>query len=1363
MPGLCWEKFKESSGDVRINFENLCRGIVRAQFGGFGQFKALKNQPGVEYHIDLLKDCPSLGTAKQWFGWQCKWFELNKDKSLKAASKRDIEDSLDKTVKFLPNLTDWVLWTPFTLTTKDQQWFYGLAAKYPYSLHLWAEEDLDNWLAGPAEMLRKTYFGELVLSFETLKEQHERSIAPIKDRWLAPVHQVTDVESEVRRALATPTAYAELGTIRRSLGECKSNILKFESSLTNEAELLHEFISLADEYLGILDNLDLMLADGDIESLHEWLASPQLIVSKEAKRFVRLLRKRNLPIALDAANALDDMFLAKQLFEAVDENLNTKLIAILADAGGGKTQLSAQLSSTNDDGVYGVYIQGKFLSKTGSLDTLAKKYKINGASVNTFEELVFALNTAGQRAKCRLPIVIDGLNEAEDPRVWKGELASLLPVLNSAKNVLVVCTLRTGELPRQGYYERKHADQRESFAIQALPDDVTRIEMDGFGEYTVDAIRAYLHYYKIDAGDTELPINFFKRPITLRIYCEVTNPSKSSLVKVNQFPTSLPEIFGRYIDFSCRKISELSHVSQQYSEEDIRLALYYLGLCLWESNGRDCDEKILKQHIQDNVAWNVSLVNLLAQEGIIFRNPGDMPGQFELTPVYDALGGYLIADYLIQTNPRDRDLEWFKDNDVVEKFGGDNSHLLSSDIFRSLTSIVPKEFYGVQLWQLVPDEFKVSALLGVSEIEPKLIDDESKVQIEHCFEQYPELRIEIFRRLVKVRSNPANPLNSKFLTRLLIKLTVGERDLCWTEWLRKYNKEFAQNILKLSQKWAKPERSVSESDALIAEWLMWSLTTTNRQLRDDITKALYQFGLKAPDRLFQLVLESAFVNDPYIFERMLAAAYAVILDDKFLKVANCDSATKFASSLKSAFYAPESEIFTLHFIITKYVENILRLAEIELKANDIDNKQNLALKACNSWGAIKWEERIKHPFRMDFENYTIGRLIPSRGNYNYDHPGYVHVKEQMLWRVKELGWSDDFDQIDSDISSQQYHPRLGRQEGKIDRYGKKYAWIAYDEMVGTLINKGELEADWDSPSSEVDVSFLPNVVAADVVGIEALELDIKPDEKWLNSNDVPKNTQDYRIVEEDSSAFVLLDGTYDKQVREYYRTVFVQMRGYFVSTSQVDDLKKHFEQSDFSSNFLPERTPAHNMSFKEYVTLHDDAALTEGSFDFIVGSQQKEVESPRLNIGDGSLEIDLEDVVKQTIDVPVYHSIPCNCAAVSVPRSVSEESSGNARVVNRALINDFELHGSMQTFDLVDRDGKLATLLKGNQKNNYKNYEEFLYLRKDILDAYLLRNDLVLMHVNWGERQIRTSEDRNMQYKVFYEVEFYAPKTVIKK
>jgi len=1360
MPGLNWEKFKECSGDVRINFENLCRGIVRAHFGSFGQFKALKNQPGVEYHINLSKDCSSLGSVGQWFGWQCKWFELNKDNSLKAASKADIEDSLSKTVKCLPNLTDWVLWTPFTLAKKDQTWFEGLESKYPFKLHLWAEEELDNWLSGPAEMLLKTYFGELVLSFETLKEQHDRSIAPIKDRWLAPVHQVTNTEAEVRRALATPTAYRELETIRLSLEQCKSNILKLESILTDEAKLLEEFIYSTDEYLEILNNLEVMLAEGDIESLHEWLASPALKISDNTKRFVRVLRRRKLPIALDAANALDDMFLAKRLFESIDEKLKITLIAVLADAGGGKTQLSAQLSSANKDGIYGIYIQGKFLNKTSSLDSLANKYKINGTSVGTFEELVFALNAAGQRAKCRLPIVIDGLNEAEDPRVWKDELASLLPILENAKNVLVVCTLRTGELPRHGYYERKHVDQRESFAVQALPSGITKIEMDGFGEFTTKAIRDYLSYYKIDAGDTELPINFFKRPITLRIYCEVTNPDKSTLVKVNQFPTSLPEIFGKYIDYSCKKISEMSHLPQQYSEDDIRLALYYLGQCWWESNGRDGNEKVFKKLIQDDVVWDACLVNLLSQEGIIFRNPGDRPGHFELTPVYDALGGFLIADFLIQSNAKDSSLTWFNTTEVLDKFGGDESHFLSSDIFRSLTSLVPKHFHGTQLWTLIPQDYKVSALLGVTEIEPKLIDAESVEKIKFCFSEYPDIREEIFPRLRKVRSNVSNPLNSSFLSCILNDLSIKDRDLYWTEWLRKNTENVVKDVEKSTRRWKTSGIILTDSDCLLAEWLMWILSTTNRTLRDNATKALYEIGRHRPNELFELTLKSSTINDPYIFERMLAASYGVSLDivgGELNESKYHGMLAWFVTNLFKNFYLKPVS-YSTHFIIRKAVNDIVLVANKILPV-----KERIEIppsKSCPKikWGSINWDSKLKHPFHMDFENYTIGRLIPERGNYNYDHPEYKHVKEQMLWRVLDLGWSDnDFSKVDSQITSGQHHHRISSSNDKVDRYGKKYSWIAYDEIAGVLIDQGKLEADWDCASSEIDFSFPVLAEHQDMITDEILELDVESDSGWL-THQVPEVIKT-QLISVDSTCKVLLDGLIEKEVNNSKRKIFVFVRGYLIKNTELSDFIDQFKDSEFSSNLLPEKPDFRNTSLKEYVLKEQDESDFVSHIDYEIGSEQVEMDAPLIdfveNEDGGSILI--KDSVKRLIDKPIYKSFECELPSVSISRDVGSETEGSVRVLNKKIITACDLKVSARTFDLCDQNNEQATWVTGNQKNSYTNHEEWLYIRKDLLDNYLKNNEFSLVSVIWGERSLKEGRHGDNNYTVFHDLEVYYP------
>jgi hypothetical protein len=77
-------------------------------------------------------------------------------------------------------LTDWVLWTRRPLTAGDQTWFYGLETYM--RLHLWAAAEVEEHLSGDAEVLRSTYFGELVLTPKDLAEMHEVAVAPILRR-----------------------------------------------------------------------------------------------------------------------------------------------------------------------------------------------------------------------------------------------------------------------------------------------------------------------------------------------------------------------------------------------------------------------------------------------------------------------------------------------------------------------------------------------------------------------------------------------------------------------------------------------------------------------------------------------------------------------------------------------------------------------------------------------------------------------------------------------------------------------------------------------------------------------------------------------------------------------------------------------------------------------------------------------------------------------------------------------------------------------------------------------------------------------------------------------------------------------------
>jgi len=114
---------------------------------------------------------------------------------------------------------------------------------------------------------------------------------------------------------------------------------------------------------------------------------------------------------------------------------------VLADAGCGKTQLSAQLTTPDGNHPAGVLLHGRDLAARSSLDDLARRVTIGTIHVPSFEALLAALDAAGRRAQARLPLIIDGLNEAQDARDWRSLLAAVRTTLANYPYVLLVCTL----------------------------------------------------------------------------------------------------------------------------------------------------------------------------------------------------------------------------------------------------------------------------------------------------------------------------------------------------------------------------------------------------------------------------------------------------------------------------------------------------------------------------------------------------------------------------------------------------------------------------------------------------------------------------------------------------------------------------------------------------------------------------------------------------------------------------------------------------------------------------------------------------------------------------------------------------------
>src|SRR5438093_13778958 len=93
---------------------------------------------------------------------------------------------------------------------------------------------------------------------------------------------------------------------------------------------------------------------------------------------------------------------ALPLIQEVQGYLTTHLVAVTGDAGYGKTQLAAQLTAQAPTRPAGILLFGRQLTHRGALDDLVRQFAVTGLQIDSFEELLAALDAAAERARCRL-------------------------------------------------------------------------------------------------------------------------------------------------------------------------------------------------------------------------------------------------------------------------------------------------------------------------------------------------------------------------------------------------------------------------------------------------------------------------------------------------------------------------------------------------------------------------------------------------------------------------------------------------------------------------------------------------------------------------------------------------------------------------------------------------------------------------------------------------------------------------------------------------------------------------------------------------------------------------------------------------
>lgn len=1433
-----WSKLSSYHDKKWKSFEELCYQVPHRLYSSKGTLSRIDDSgggDGVEFYL-------TFPNGTEW-GWQAKYYPPGSRLSEKNR-KTHIAESFKRSLRNHPKLKKWFLCTPMTFTTAEDKWFKSkLKVKgRRVALKHWHGSEIDALLNLPAMAgIKQNFFGTLEFTPEWFTKQVSAQLRSVRDKYNPLLH--VESEGDLR-------AHALLGDKKcivyfdRLLNQSKEYFVDFEHALEEARshsipkqwkskynrllELHNQFHEKIQAGYRVFINLSRLTKEGrfqdvsstelsaliqnidDIARQHDEQrrqfakdASKSKLPLPEDKR--EEIRKEPLDLALEkaytpftsGADLVDVLRQAQFYLEIVASHY----LHFLGTAGVGKTHLSCNLCSDRvEQGLPAIFLLGNSFSP--GTETKHKIMDICGVPrTYSFEEFLSALDSYAFSRRTKVLIAIDGLNESMNPTLWKTQLPALEYALEGCQRVVLVTSCRSSYLPAIW------GDNRPSRSAVLV----------GFTSQSAEeAVEKYFHYYKLRATLTLASLTQFENPLYLKIYCESQNPDRIQEKEVHIGEQTFLDILDEFLNQVNKRISD--RLSKPRSAQLVQKGLTRLARHLWEKNERfvKFDETVRLLDLKEvtEIDWDNSFTKLLQDEGLLITRIWARESNEEFVSfTYDFFGGYMISRACLEQTDTTRAKVFLKSKQFKERLLGQDFsqlHRLHEDILRCMAVLLPAKA-GIYLHsgRNQGKAFSIG-IRALFEMGPNYIRVADKSILRRLF-RIPANQKALLECARGTAFNTNHPLNWEFWDSLLSSMSVAERDESWTEYVRGHSGDFLALAQKLERE-CNAKSTFSQVEyrrmQLAARFFQWVLTSTHRLLRDTATKTLYSYGRHFPEELFSLTLNSLNLNDPYVPERMLAASYGVAM-----ALHKVEERSKFgrrilpgyARALYMAMFAKGAKHATTHTLMRDYAKHTIDLAVMH-HADLLNPKQLGRIEPPSSDGGIRRLRKGKDrnpkqyrdgnfPLGTDFHNYTLGRLVKDRRNYDFKQPLFKRVVSHVWWRIYNLGYTlDRFGEIDKAIVRSRW--RISRNEentSRVDRYGKKYAWIAFYELYGLFQDKGLLDAKWpayDPRPSDVDIepSFPLPPHSLKIVNESFLEPERMPPRQWIRKGPVP-DVRPYLIVEEldgEHGPWVMLDGFVLQEREEIGHRISISVMALLVQSSIVQKVAKLARNSISEGYWLP-RAPESYYSFVGEIPWCESIPFNGREEIEFVTEIRKEKESLEdverrlanrrllrefrrvygLNDRDtGSSEQSTprmkEVVVKETVAV----TIPTRLMAWESYHTGLSRSPGH--VVAKDIAASLRLWVRLPSIDLYDEAGKRAAIAI-EWGDSWTNRQTAVYLRRDLFDKFLHANGLGCVWGVWGERDYSSNlieslpltEDRNIRWMQFKDAYVYKDRRVI--
>lgn len=1358
-----WNKLYDYNNYKFKSFEYFCFCIAKRQFDEKGNFTSIDGSGGdggIEFYLKLNNG--------DYWGWQAKFFD-NPPRLNRSGRKNQIMNSLISSCKNYPKLKKWFLCTNSDFTDTEIDWYENeiksnvrRIKKYKdlpdvekehvdnvlenLELIHWGEGDFNHYCSLPENQgILNYFFGEFEINMDWFNDKFDL-FKTTDIEFLKELYVENNVNDDINTILIQEDSLNLFNDFINELDsfsiDSEKIILKDDSKKEIMEDLLNEYMNIHNIIIEDLKNILKFFRNMDLNKIDVSDTKNNLIklneITSEFKDFENeYIHDESEDNGYSAFYKMDNHNFWIKLAISNIQSLLSHNLNIIGDAAVGKTftvsNLAHDLLNNNKPCLI---IKGNKFHDTPIGKQFLEILDIHDLNFNQFLD---ALQVFAEIKEVKLPIIIDALNESVDnfsfSQVWKNNFESLVKQIEKYPNLVLITTCRKSYAE---YMDNEIYLENSSYLHYEIED------MD-------ELVDKYFEYYKINVlNSTNSYKYYFKKPIYLKLFCEVHNPYREDFMDVEIKKDDIYNVFETYMAICNKHICESLNIPKR---DIVKKSLLKVAKQLWDTKDRKIDINDFYTLIDEktNETLDKSKAYKIISESLLIKKEYENKEQVYFT--YDLFIGYLIAVYLFDKHKNNL-MEFFSENQTLDWLYSEDYtllHPLSEDIKFSLAILINSE-NGTCLHELSNNtEIIKSSIMSLFSISSEKIDENCIEFVKSFFIENPldNFWIMVFRENI-IEDN--HPLNCLFFSDILLSQSIVNRDLSWTEFLKKQYRNLLKNDLESF------ENSLVSNDVdlnrlnLFARYIMWFLTSTSREIRDKSTRALYNYGCNHPEDFFELLEYSFKINDLYISERMFAVAYGITmaLQNNFENNDFVENILPiWAKKIYGLFFDENHPIFTTHLLIVYYASNILKIDS--LHDNNLFSKEQTK-KFLNpyknmktfEWGQSEDKDKGKYrnsadPFESIVHYDYIEKLGKQLSRYHNNDAEYIKEKSHVLWRLYNMGYSyETFKEIDEKVEEDNYRASYNNYFLIHDTYGRKYAKIAALERAGYNVNRGYLVLERDGNFGhfvDIDPSF-PKI--NDYQLLPKLFINPKKEDcDWLDENDF--NFENYLIfdkIKDESGSWILMNGFYSAE--EDFQSVYTFFRGFFINKDDENEIRKLSENIDYLDN---DRLPELNSFYYMY------SGEIPWSDDF-------EKEDEKLFLKDYEENNDEECSYKEFwILTPVnrdcwedYHS------------SVNDGLS--TYVLSKELSDYFDLVNQPQTFDLFDKNNQKAfiSLENTNKTENFEVQQNFAFLRKDLFEDYLSNKNLTFVWIMIAAKKILEEENDFhfiKEFKSFNEIIFY--------